>query len=787
MSYKPPILIVDDEPRMCDSLRILLGDQGYKIHTANSGKEAIEYLMKDYFDLVLLDIVMPGMNGFQVMEHIKEQGLDTAVIAITGHSSIESSVEAGRKGAYDYITKPFEPEKLLIKIKNALDFKRLENERKKAEESLREKEEQYRSFMHNFKGIVYQGDMYFTPLFFHGAVEEITGYKAEEFIEGKPRWDQVIHPDDLSIILKEAEGIRSIPNAAVDLEYRIVRKDGQTGWVHEMCQNVCDDSGNTVKFQGTILDITKHKQIEEALRESEERYREIVEGTDDLITRVDSEGRFTYVNHMAKKFFGIDPKKCIGMSAFDLIHSDDRQRTETAFAGWVHNKLHSVTFENHQVNQITGAIHEMLWAINLHYDEKGNITGINNIARDLTDRKKLEEMLLKTGKLESLGTLAGGIAHDFNNILSVILANISLAEDDIKPELGSSKFLKEAAKAAIRAKDLSARLITFSKGGKPVKKVAPIGELVTDSVNSTLSGSRIDYEFSIPVDLSPVEIDQGQMKQVIHNIAMNAQEAMTACAVAAEGRAGEGKIKVYCENITVGGKDALTIRDGKYIKISIKDQGGGIPEKNLPKIFDPYFSTKEMGTQKGMGLGLSTCHSIVAKHDGLITVESELGVGTTLALYLPASEKKIPEPEPTEEPLPERPVTGSGKILVMDDEEMIRNTARHLLSRFGYDAELSRDGAEAIELYKKAKTSGEPFDAVILDLTNQFGMGGREAIRKLLEIDPDVKAIVSTGYSHDPVVTEFWEYGFSGSLTKPYTIDELSRALSGVLSRDKKK
>ncbi len=299
-----------------------------------------------------------------------------------------------------------------------------------------------------------------------------------------------------------------------------------------------------------------------------------------------------------------------------------------------------------------------------------------------------------------------------------------------------------------------------------------IGDLVKDSVSSLLSGSDINCEFSIADDLSLVEIDQGQMKHAIHTIVSNAREAMT----------GKGSIKVYCENVTIGEKDALTLEGGKHVRISIKDQGAGIPEEDLSKIFDPYFSTKEMGVDKGIGLGLSICHSIVGKHGGLLTVESEPGMGTTLFIYLPASEKEITEPEPVKKPKAERPVTGGGKILVMDDEEMIRPMASQVLSLFGYDAEVSKDGVEAIEMYKRAKESGEPFDAVILDLTIEFGMGGTEAIRKLIEIDPDVKAIVSTGYSNDPVVAKFRKYGFRGALTKPYTIDELRKALHKVVS-----
>ncbi len=292
----------------------------------------------------------------------------------------------------------------------------------------------------------------------------------------------------------------------------------------------------------------------------------------------------------------------------------------------------------------------------------------------------------------------------------------------------------------------------------------------------------------IPDNLAPVEFDAAHMKQVIQNIIINANESMN----------GKGTIKVYGQNFTILEKDNLPVRNGKYVKISITDPGVGIPEKNLTKIFDPYFSTKEMGTQKGMGLGLSICNSIVEKHGGLITVESESGTGTTFHIYLPSISAKSKEPGAKRD-LAEYQSTPTNRdfrsastiinhqssiqrVLLMDDEKMIRDFSIIVLKRLGYEAEVSIDGAEAIELYKKAKESGEPFDVVILDLTNQFGMGGKEAIQELIEIDPDVKGIVSTGYSNDPVITNFKKYGFCGTLTKPYTLNELSKILSDVMS-----
>ena len=399
-------------------------------------------------------------------------------------------------------------------------------------------------------------------------------------------------------------------------------------------------------------------------------------------------------------------------------------------------------------------------------DNEGHLNCFSAVS-NINERKQMEEELLKAKKLESLGVFSGGIAHDFNNLMSAVVGYISLARTEMPPGSEGFKNLIKAEKASIQTKDLTSRLITFSDGGGPVKETVPFGGLLRDSVVHSMKGSDMDARFSIPDNISPIKADEHQIRQVILNVATNAREAM----------AGKGTIHVSCENTDTGVKDPLTLKDGKYVKISIEDQGPGIPEEDREKIFDPYFSTKEMGTQKGMGLGLAVSDSIVKQHDGLITVKSELGAGTILSIYLPASEKELVEAAPVKEPVAEKPVTRSGKILVMDDEEMVRDVSAALLGHMGYGVEIAVDGVEAIEMYKGAMASGKAYDAVILDLTNSIGMGGVEAIKRLLQIDPDIKAIVTSGYCNDPVLIHFREYGFRGFITKPYMQKDLDEAI----------
>jgi two-component system cell cycle sensor histidine kinase/response regulator CckA len=390
---------------------------------------------------------------------------------------------------------------------------------------------------------------------------------------------------------------------------------------------------------------------------------------------------------------------------------------------------------------------------------------IRAVVSDISDVKRMEEELLKARKLESVGMLAGGIAHDFNNILTAILGNVSMARMQATPEGEIFEMLSAAETASKRAQTLTRQLLTFAKGGAPVKETASIKDVIRESSLLVLRGSKSRCEFSLREDLWPAEVDFGQVSQGINNIVINADRAMP------EG----GIIRVAAENLIIDNGHGLPLKPGRYIRISITDHGVGIAEKHLSNIFDPYFKTKHGYN----GLGLATAYSIIKRHDGHITVESQLGVGTTFHIYLPASDKAVPEKEEV------RLIKGRGRILVMDDEELIREMVGRMLEKLGYEPEFAKDGAEAIEIYKAAMESGMTYDAVILDLTIPGGMGGKEAIKKLLEIDPEVKAIVSSGYSDDLILSNFREYGLKGIMPKPFGTLSLSKVLHEVLEGDK--
>ena len=387
------------------------------------------------------------------------------------------------------------------------------------------------------------------------------------------------------------------------------------------------------------------------------------------------------------------------------------------------------------------------------------------IFTDITKWESMQSEILKAQKLESLGVLAGGIAHDFNNILTGILGNISFAGLILDESHQAQRPLEQAEKASLRAAELAHQLLTFAKGGQPVKKTVSVAELIKESLALALHGSKVKGVVEIPSSLLAIEADEGQMNQSFNNVIINALQAMP------EG----GTLSVRAENVTLEEQNKAALPAGDYVMISFTDQGVGIPHEELQRIFDPYFTTKAGGT----GLGLASVHSIVNKHNGKIEVESVLGRGTTFTFYLPSSDQ-APEPES----LPSSPCPSGkraeGAILVMDDEEAIRDLAVDILEYLGFGVRTCSSGEEAVRLYREAGESGAPFFAAIMDLTIPAGMGGKEAAQEILAYDPDARLIVSSGYSNDPVMAQHADYGFCAAVVKPYRATDLERALAQV-------
>ncbi|HEY3381617.1 MAG TPA: ATP-binding protein [Vicinamibacterales bacterium] len=494
-----------------------------------------------------------------------------------------------------------------------------------------------------------------------------------------------------------------------------------------------------------------------ARREAEELYRILFEQSPDGVVLVDPRTKkFVHFNLAAHEHLGYTREEFATLQVTDIDAVDGADDVERRTELFVTEGFQ--TFESTHRTR-TGHLRHVLVTGKLLTIGGNNL--ILTILRDVTDSKKMEEDLLRAQKLESVGVLAGGIAHDFNNFLMAILGNIALAGQSLPPRSPAAPLLDECEKACVRARDLTNQLLTFSKGGAPVKVPTRVGALVRESALFASTGSGIRCDFEISDDLWNAKVDRGQISQVVHNLIINAVQAMPT----------GGVIRVRCDNVPAPADGPAT---PNFVRIDIEDHGVGIPADHLSKIFDPYFTTK----QKGSGLGLASAYSVIGRHDGRIEVESTPGVGTTFHIYLLADAELQPAQAGVDAVVPVR----HRRVLVMDDDAMVARVVSRMLAQMGCEVAAARDGTEAIAAYEAAIAAGRRFDLVILDLTVPGGMGGREAVVRLREVDPGVRAVVSSGYSGDATVSDFAAFGFIGVLRKPYNLEDVRRVLAELPS-----
>ena len=664
---------------------------------------------------------------------------------------------------YRALHTPSEQERELVESSRHLASVAIE--RKQAEEALAAERNLLRTLIDHLPDIVFAKDRAGHFVLSNAAHRRWLGLAQEEEVIGKTAYDfyaaaqaQRYQADDQTTL---ATG-----QPLLDQEHAMRDKAGQLRWHLTTKVPLKDGAGQVIGLVAIVRDITERKQSEEALATEKERLLVTLRSIGDAVIATDAQGMVVLMNPVAEQLTGwtLDAAQAQPLSqVFNIINSETRERYE--------NPVAQVLLTGSMIGL---AAHTALVARDGRElliadsgapirDADGQMLGVVLVFRDVSEQHKVEAALQNAAKLEAVGLLAGGIAHDFNNLLSGIFGHIHLAQAASHSPAVVEAHLAQALEAFQRAKSLTQQLLTFATGGAPVKRMASLRKLLRETTQFVLSGSNVRAELRVADDLWLCEMDEGQIAQALDNLLINALQAMPT----------GGTLRIRAENLLRGETFLPTPSQSHWVRIVIQDQGAGIPKEHLDRVFEPFFTTKH----KGSGLGLATAYSIIHRHEGHITVESELGKGATFYIYLPAT----PDAVMMRTSSAAQPLKGRGHILVMDDEDSIRMVVSKLLERQGYTTAVAGDGAEALELVRQARASAQPFDAAILDLTIPGGLGGKEIALQLLSIAPELKTIVSSGYSDDPVMANPQAYGFKGVIAKPYTPAELSAVLREVL------
>lgn len=623
-------------------------------------------------------------------------------------------------------------------------------ERKRAEEALRKSEEEYRTLAESSPEMIYLIDergfvKYLNPTaaaMFPSSASAIVGRHLTE-----------VYPPEIA--KRHLEAIRAVISSGKCVSSELLERfPGQERWIDARLSPVRDSAGKTVEVLGLSQDITDRKRAEEALLKSESKYRTIVENITDAFYIHDFKGYILDCNEAACQMTGYSRNELVGQS-LSLIDSDENRRLLPGRMQLL-MRDNMIVFEGSHIRKDGSAVAIEVCGKVVSREKEGLIQGF---VRDITGRKRTEEVLANAQKLESLGILAGGIAHDFNNLMGGIFGYIEMA-NGASTEAHVKQDLAKVMQTIERARALTQQLLTFAKGGSPKQEVLPLFPFIQQTAQFALSGSNASSRFDIADDLWSANYDKNQIGQVIDNLVINAQQAMPL----------GGTIVLSARNTSLADSEHPLLKKGDYVRLSVTDTGIGIPKELQKRIFDPFFTTKA----KGHGLGLATCYSIINRHGGCIDVFSEPGKGSTFNVYLPAA-REIPS---SSRDLHIETHKGSGTFLVMDDEEVMRETVSSMLQTFGYKVVCKSNGQEAIDYVSSAIREKQKISGMLFDLTVPGAMGGKEAIQKIREMGlVHIPAFVASGYADDPIIRNPAEYGFTASICKPFMRSELMEML----------
>jgi PAS domain S-box-containing protein len=640
--------------------------------------------------------------------------------------------------------------------------KELENqiaEGKLVQEALQESEENYRSLFENTGTATFVTEEDMTVSRVNAKCEELSGYSRDDIV-GKMKTTDFIPAEELERIKKYHFGRRKKDDdIPPEYELKLVDKNGNIKNVLIQVAMI----PKTKQSISSIIDITPQKQAEEELRESEERYRLLVENANDAIFIIE-DGKVKFPNSKTEEMTGYSEKELSEIPFINIIHPDDREMVLERRRKRLLGKKPPSIYSFRMINK-SGA--ELLVQINTVFIAWEGKPATLNFIRDIREQRRLETQLQQAQKMESVGTLAGGIAHDFNNLLMGILGRTTLISADVDSFHPHTEHLKGIEEYVKSAADLTKQLLGFARGGRYVVEPTELNELIKNQ--SQMFGRTqkdINIQEKYEKDLWVVEVDQKQIEQLLLNLYVNSWHAMP----------GGGELYIQTENIVIDEffNRPYHVEPGKYVKISVTDTGVGMDKATQQRIFEPFFTTKEMG--RGTGLGLASAYGIIKNHDGFIDVYSEKGQGTTFNIYLPASEKEAVKEVEIHEEL----YRGTESLLLVDDEDMIVDVGCGIIDRLGYKSLTAKSGEEAIGIYKK---NYDKIDMVILDMIMP-DMGGGETYDKLKEINPDIKVLLSSGYSIDGLATEILERGCNGFIQKPFNMADLSKKIREILDKD---
>jgi two-component system, cell cycle sensor histidine kinase and response regulator CckA len=652
-------------------------------------------------------------------------------------------------------------------------------ERKEYEEALRKSEEKYRSFLQNFQGIAYKTALTaWTPIFFHGAVEELTGFSKDEFINGTPRWDQVIHPKDKKD-LPGKEEVRSIPHYSVECDYRIIRKDGNVRWVHEFSRNICDRSGKPVELEGIIIDITARKQTEEKLLKSEEKYRNILESIEDGYYEVDIAGNFVFFNDSMCKILHYSKNELIGMNNRQYMDKENAKKVFDAF-NLVYRTGEPYKAFDWELIRKDGSRCCVETSVSLIKDADGQPMGFQGITRDVTERKKMEKEKVKleylfrqAEKMEAIGILAGGVAHDLNNILSGIVGYPDLLLLQLSKDSPLRKPILTIQESGNKAAAIVRDLLTLARRGVANYEVLNLNDIIYEYLKSPeyekLNSLYPDIELDTNLEAGLLNIlgSPIHILNIVMNLVSNAAEAVVE----------DKKISISTKNRyidrPISGYE--NIEEGDYVVLTVSDSGTGINSEDMKRIFEPFYSKKKMG-RSGTGLGMTVVWGTVKDHKGYIDLQSTEGKGTTFRLYFPVTRQELAKDQVE---LPIEDYMGRGQsILVVDDMKEQRELVSAMLSKLGYSTEAVSSGEEAVKYLQNHSV-----DLLILDMIMDPGMDGLEVYQQIIKRHPGQKVIIASGYAETSRVKEAQRLGVGQYIRKPYTLEKIGIAVKSELEK----